>query len=66
MQDAARALQFLRSKGKEWNIGVGLQQRCRALGISCRVVYPDAPDVEHQTPTDYLMKMLMKPGAEGS
>jgi len=40
------------------NFGVGLQQRCRELGIDCTVVYPGAPDVEFTTPTQYLIVML--------
>jgi arylsulfatase A-like enzyme len=40
------------------NFGVGLQQRCRELGIDCIVVYPGAPDVEFATPAQYLIAML--------
>ena len=40
------------------NFGVGLQQRCRELGIDCTVVYPGAPDVSFATPTQYLIAML--------
>jgi len=47
------------------NFGIGLQQRCRELGIGCEVVYPNAPNVKHQTPTDYLIEMLKTRNAEG-
>lgn len=40
------------------NFGVGLQKRCRDLGIDCTVVYPGAPDAEFATPTQYLIAML--------
>jgi acetyl esterase/lipase len=40
------------------NFGIGLQQRCRGVGIDCDLVYPGAPGVKHQTPTDYLIAKL--------
>jgi acetyl esterase/lipase len=46
------------------NFGIGLQQRCRELGIKCDVIYPGAPDVKHQTPTEYLIDALKKPVAD--
>jgi acetyl esterase/lipase len=38
--------------------GVKLQERCRELGVPCELVYPGAPDVKHETPTDYLIATL--------
>jgi iduronate 2-sulfatase len=40
------------------NFGVGLQRRCEELGIGCDIVYPSAPDVKHETATDYLIDAL--------
>jgi len=40
------------------NFGIGLQQHCQVVGIDCDLVYPGAPDVKHQTPTDYLIAKL--------
>jgi len=40
------------------HFGVGLQERCREVGIQCDVVYPGAKDVKHETPTDYLITAL--------
>lgn len=40
------------------NFGIGLQQLCKELGIECDVIYPGAPDVKYQTPTEYLIRML--------
>ena len=40
------------------NFGVKLQEHCRANGVACELVYPGAPDVEHATTTDYLIKTL--------
>lgn len=45
------------------NFGIGLQQRCRELGIGCDVVYPGAKDVKHATPTLYLIDKLKMPTA---
>jgi hypothetical protein len=44
------------------NFGIGLQQRCKELGIACDVVYPGAADIRHQTPTAYLIAVLSAPG----
>jgi acetyl esterase/lipase len=43
------------------NFGIKLQERCREVGIRCDVVYPGAPDVEHETTTDYLIATLNAP-----
>ena len=40
------------------NFGVKLQERCKEFGIDCSLNYPDAPDVKHQTTTDYLIATL--------
>jgi acetyl esterase/lipase len=40
------------------NFGVKLQERCIDLGVPCDVVYPGAPDVQHENPTDYLIATL--------
>jgi len=40
------------------NFGVKLQEHCRELGVKCDVVYPGAPDVKYETPTDYLIATL--------
>jgi len=45
------------------NFGVMLQRRCQEIGVPCELVYPDAPDVKHATPTDYLIDKL-KSGSE--
>jgi len=38
--------------------GVELKKRCDELGVPCEVVYPRAPNVQHKTPTDYLIDKL--------
>lgn len=57
--------------GKKWgdpthscNFGVMLQRHCRELGVPCDLVYPDAPDVKYETPTDYLIATLKDPMPE--
>lgn len=40
------------------NFGVGLQQRCKELGIGCELVHPGVPEAKSKTPTDYLIRML--------
>lgn len=42
------------------NFGVKLREHCLATGVSCELVYPGAPDVQHQTPTDYLIDVLKR------
>lgn len=42
------------------NFGVKLQEHCEEIGVACELVYPDAPDVRHQTATDYLIATLTK------
>ncbi len=40
------------------NFGVKLQEHCAATGVHCELVYPDAPNITHQTPTDFLIATL--------
>lgn len=40
------------------NFGVGLQHRCKELGIRCELIHPGAAGVEHKDPTTYLIEML--------
>lgn len=40
------------------NFGVKLQERCKAEGVACELVYPGAPDVKHATLQDYLLEKL--------
>lgn len=42
------------------NFGVKLQEHCKANGVACELVYPGAPNVEHVTPTDYLIATLLQ------
>lgn len=42
------------------NFGIGLQRRCKELGLGCEVVYEDATDIKHATPTEYLVEMLTR------
>ena len=40
------------------NYGVKLQEKCKALGVTCELVYPGAPDVKHAKVEDYLIATL--------
>ena len=40
------------------NFGVGLQEKCKAAGVECHLVYPGAPDVKHRLVTDFLIARL--------
>ena len=40
------------------NFGVKLQEHCQSFGLECELVYPGAPDVKFETPTDYLINKL--------
>ena len=42
------------------NHGLGLQQRCKELGIECLLIYPGSPEIKHNTATEYLIKTLTK------
>jgi len=40
------------------NFGVKLQEKCRAVGVQCELMYPGAPDAKHRTVSEYLIEML--------
>ncbi len=40
------------------NFGVGLQEKCKAVGVDCQLVYPGAPDVKFATISEYLVAKL--------
>jgi len=40
------------------NFGVKLQEHCKNAGVRCELVYPGAPDVKHQTTSEYLIQKL--------
>ena len=40
------------------NFGVKLQEKCKAEGVPCELVYPGAPDVKHPTVSSYLIDKL--------
>lgn len=40
------------------NFGVGLQRRCKELGIGCDLIHPGVADPKHKTPTAYLIWKL--------
>lgn len=44
------------------NFGVKLQEHCTTNNVECELVYPNAPGVEHETTTDYLIKRLKSAG----
>lgn len=44
------------------NYGVKLQEKCKAIGVECELVYPGAPNVKHATAQDYLIKTLKAAG----
>lgn len=46
------------------NFGIGLQQRCREVGVECAVYYTGASDVKHKTPTEYLIATLKKQASQ--
>ncbi|TWT81561.1 acetyl esterase [Planctomycetes bacterium CA13] len=41
--------------------GVKLKERCDELGVQCEVCYPGAPNVQHKSPTEYLINKLQSP-----
>ncbi len=43
------------------NFGVKLQEKTRAEGVECELVYPGAPDVKHAMIADYLIDRLKAP-----
>lgn len=42
------------------NYGLKLQEHCRASGVSCELVYPNAPDVKHKSMAEFLIANLKK------
>ncbi len=42
------------------NFGVKLQEHCAIQGVKCELVYPGAADIQHLSPTDYLIDALKK------
>ena len=40
------------------NYGVKLQEKCKAIGVPCELVYPGAPDVKHAKAEDFLIATL--------
>lgn len=42
------------------NFGVKLQEHCKAIGVSCELVYPGAPEVTHPTIESFLLEKLKK------
>lgn len=40
------------------NFGVKLQEHCQAEGVQCELMYPGAPNVQHSTVAEYLIKKL--------
>lgn len=41
------------------NFGVKLQERMNEVGVPCELAYPDAPNVQHPSITDYIIAKLM-------
>ncbi len=46
------------------NFGVGLQEKCRNLGVPCELVYPGAPEVNHSDVAPYLIERLKAGGQQ--
>jgi acetyl esterase/lipase len=40
------------------NFGVGLQEKCKSVGVECELVYPGAPDVKHAMTHQFLIEKL--------
>jgi acetyl esterase/lipase len=43
------------------NYGVKLQEKCKAIGVECELVYPGATDVKHKSADEYLIASLKGP-----
>jgi len=43
------------------NFGAKLQEKCQSMGVECELAYPGAPDIEHRTMQEYLIKKLKAP-----
>ena len=46
------------------NYGVKLQEKCKAVGVECELVWPGAPDVKHANIDAYLIEKLNAPSAK--
>jgi acetyl esterase/lipase len=46
------------------NFGVKLQEKARAIGLACELVYPGAPSVVHPQISDFLIDKLKLPAIE--
>jgi len=44
------------------NFGVKLQEHCQNTGVACELVYPESPDQEHASSTDFLIAKLKGDG----
>ncbi len=42
------------------NFGVKLQEKCKAVGVKCELMYPGAPDAPHKSVAEYLIDVLKK------
>ena len=40
------------------NFGLGLQEKCKSLGVECELVYPGAPGVKHTSYYDFIVAKL--------
>ncbi|MEO2047671.1 MAG: hypothetical protein ABGX16_13985 [Pirellulales bacterium] len=40
------------------NFGVKLQEHCQSKQVACELVYPNAPEANHSTTSDYLIWKL--------
>ena len=40
------------------NFGLGLQEKCKSVGVECELIYKGAADVKHETPADFLISKL--------
>ncbi len=46
------------------NFGVKLEEKLKAAGVPCELVYPGAPGVKHAKTDDYLIEKLKAPSAK--
>lgn len=40
------------------NFGVGLQEKCKSVGVECHLIYPNAPDVKFPSAVQFLIAKL--------
>jgi len=40
------------------NFGLKLQEKCKAVGVSCELFFPGAPDVQHRSVLEFLLDKL--------